>query len=309
MRTIRAWRIHRFGGPEVLQLDQIPKPSPDPGQVLIRVAAAGVNGIDWKFRSGLMRKIYPAQLPAGLGAEMAGTVIALGDGATQFKPGDRVMGAVGRGAYADLIAVNQQSVCQMPSALSDVVAASLPVASQTAWGALRAAGELRSGQKVLIHGAAGGVGGFAVQFAKAAGAIVVATGSASSRDYVLGLGADRVIDRHTERFAEAVDGIDLVLDLVGGDLPARSWQVLAADGALVSIASPDLAARTPAGRRGLFYSMRTDRDRLRQIAESVVAGTLKSKIAEVVGLSDYPAASERGRTGHSPGKIVVDFTL
>ncbi len=309
MQTNRAWRIHRFGGPDVLQLDQIPAPAPGAGQVLIKVAAAGVNGIDWKYRSGLMQKIYPVQLPAGLGAEMAGTVIALGAEATQFKPGDRIMGAVGRGAYAELIAVDQQSLCQIPDALSGVDAASLPVASQTAWTALHAAGELRPGQKILIHGAAGGVGGFAVQFAKAAGATVVATASASSRDYVLGLGADRVIDRHSEQFEQVVDAMDLVLDLVGGDLPARSWQVLAPGGALVSIASPDIVAHTPAGRRGLFCSMKTDLKRLRQIADSVVAGQIKSKIAEVVALSDYPAASERSRTGHAPGKIIVDFTV
>lgn len=309
MQTNRAWRIHSFGGPEVLQLDQIEAPPPGSGQVLIKVAAAGINGIDWKYRSGLMQKIYPIQLPSGLGAEMAGTVIALGAEASQFKLGDRVMGAVGRGAYADLIAVDQQSLCQIPNALSEVDAAALPVASQSAWSALRAAGELRPGQKILIHGAAGGVGGFAVQFAKAAGAYVITTASASSRDYVLGLGADRVIDRHNEQFEQAVDQIDLVLDLVGGDLPARSWQVLAPGGALVSIASPDIVARTPPGRRGLFCSMKADRNRLRQIADSVVTGQIKSKIAEVVALSDYPAASERNRTGHAPGKIVVDFTL
>ena len=308
MQTNRAWRIHKFGGPDVLQLDHIPVPVPGDGQVLVRVCAAGVNGIDWKHRAGLLQNVYPLRLPAGLGAEMAGTVVALGSGATQFNLGDRVMGAIGRGAYADLIAVGEQNLCRTPGALSDVEAAALPVALQTAWTALSAAGEVQPGQTILIHGAAGGVGGFAVQFAKAAGAHVVATCSASSRAYVLGLGADRVIDRHTERFEEELTGIDLVLDLVGGDLPARSWQVLARSGAIVSIASPDIAARTPAGRRGLFCSMRGDRERLQQIAAAVAAGTLKSKVAEIVAVSDYPAASERSRTGHAPGKIVVDFS-
>jgi NADPH:quinone reductase-like Zn-dependent oxidoreductase len=309
MQANRAWRIHSFGGPEVLQLDQVDAPKPGTGEVLVKVAAAGVNGIDWKYRAGLMQKIYPIALPAALGAEMAGSVSAVGAGVSRFKPGDRVMGVVGRGAFADWIAVDENALCLTPDGLSDVDAASLPVAALTAWAALHAAGDLAAGTKVLIHGASGGVGGFSVQFAKAAGATVIATASANSRDYLLGLGADRVIDRKAEAFERELADIDLVLDLVGGDVPARSWQVLAPGGALVSIAAPDLAARIPEGRRGLFVSMQTDRDRLRQIAEAVAAGDLNTKIAEVVPLSDYPAASERSRTGHAPGKIVIDFTL
>ncbi len=184
----------------------------------------------------------------------------------------------------------------------------MPVAALTAWQALRAAGELRPWSKVLIHGAAGGVGGFAVQFAKAASAIVSATASSSSRAYVEELGADDVIDYRTDRFEGHATDIALVLDLVGGDTLDRSWSVLSDRGALVSIVAPDVANRAPAKRRGVWFSMRPDPVRLAQIAGDIVAGRLSSTVAETVTFAELPGAIERSRTGHAPGKIVADFT-
>ncbi len=307
--TSRAWRIHGYGGPEVLHLDEIPTPQPVSGQVLVQVKAAGVNGFDWKLQAGYLQRAYPVPMPATLGLELAGTVVQAGPGAKVFKVGDRVMGTVGMGAYADHVAADETKLCRIPDGLSDVVAACLPVASLTAWQALHAAGELRAGQKVLIHGASGGVGGFAVQFAKEAGVMVVASASGRNREYLLGLGADQVLDRHTEPFEQHANGVDLVLDFVGGDLAARSWPVLAPGGAVVSTAALDIAANAPGGYRGIFHSMRSDPARLEQIAQSVASGKLKTTIAEVLALSRYPEAVERNKNGHAPGKIVLDFTI
>lgn len=308
MQTNKALRIHAYGGPEVAQLDEIPVPTPGAGQVLIQVGAAGINGLDWKVRDGLVREVFPLELPAVLGIELAGTVVAVGPGAGRFRVGDRAMGAPGGlGTYARFVTIDETKLCLTPASLTDVEAAALPVATVTAWQALRAAGELRPGQKILIHGAAGGVGGFAVQFAKAAGATVFATASGSSRAHVLALGADMVIDRQTERFEDRLAEIDLVLDLVGGETLDRSWSVLSATGAIVSAAAPDIVQRTPAGRRGLWFMNRPDAAVLRQIADAVAAGTVRSTIAETVGFAGLSAAIERNKRGHAPGKIVLDL--
>ena len=185
MQRSRAYRMHDYGGPDVLRLDEIAITSPDTSQVLVDVKAAGVNGLDWKVRQGLLKDSTAMTLPAVLGCELAGVVASTGAGAGRFKANDRVMGPIGFGAYADYAAVDEAKLCLIPETMIDVQAAAIPVAALTAWQALRVAGELRHGQRVLIHGAAGAVGGFAVQFAKAAGATVLATAAATSLDHVL----------------------------------------------------------------------------------------------------------------------------
>ncbi|MDM0078147.1 NADP-dependent oxidoreductase [Variovorax sp. J2P1-59] len=309
MKRNQAFRIHAYGGPDALRRDDVPEPEVAAGQLLVEVKAAGINGLDAKIREGLLRGAFPLPLPATLGVELAGVVSRVGEGVTGFKVGDRVMGPLaGLGAYANFVAVNAANLALTPEGLDDVAAAALPVASLAAWQSLRAAGELTPGQKVLIHGAAGGVGGFAVQFAKAEGATVWATASATSRDHVLKLGADVVIDRNAQRFESLAEGIDLVLDLVGGDVLDRSWQVLAPGGAIVSAVDLGISAKTPVGRKGIAFATRPDAARLRLAAEAVVSGKLRSTIAEVVGFDQIPAAVERVRIGHAPGKIVADFT-
>ena len=214
----------------------------------------------------------------------------------------------GVGAYADHLVINAEKLVLTPSALSDVEAAAIPVAAMTAWHVIQAADFDLSGRRVLIHGAAGGVGGFAVQFAKAAGANVYATASTRSLPHVRALGADEVIDYKQQNFELLARDIDLVVDLVGGEVVERSWALLSPDGLLVSIAAPDVVSRAPQGRRGVFLSNKPDTARLAAIAQQVAAGTLQSTIAEVVGFDDLPSAIERNRTGHAPGKIVADLT-
>jgi NADPH:quinone reductase-like Zn-dependent oxidoreductase len=305
----RAVRLQAYGGLESLKVDFVAAAEPGPGEVLVGVKAAAVNGIDWKIREGYLRERFKLTLPATLGIEMAGVVLRTGPGVTAVKSGDRVTAALGGvGAYADHLVINAEKLVLTPSALSDVEAAAIPVAAMTAWHIIQAADSGLSGRRVLIHGAAGGVGSFAVQFAKAAGATVFATASTDSLSHVRALGADEVIDYKHQKFELLVRDIDFIVDLVGGEIVDRSWAVLSPDGLLVSIAATDLASRTPPGRRGVFFSNKPDTARLAAIVQQIASGTLTSTIAEVVSLEDLPTAIERNRTGHAPGKIVADFS-
>lgn len=307
--TQRGVQVLAYGGADAVRVSEIAKPEAGQGQVLVRVRAAGVNGIDWKVREGYVRDAFPLQLPAVLGIELAGVVEAVGPGASRFKVGDRVMGLLGGlGAYADVVAVNEANLSRTPDGLDDVQAAALPVAAVAAWQSLNHAGPVRAGQRILIHGAAGGLGGFAVQFAKRAGAEVFATVAAAHVEYVRGLGADHVIDYQSERFEDVAHDIDLVLDYVGGEVLDRSWQVLAPTGAVVGTSSPDILARTPAGRRGMWFMNRPDPELLETLAAQVADGTLKSTISEVVTVDEIPAAIERNRTQSRTGKVVADFS-
>ncbi|KQW00628.1 NADP-dependent oxidoreductase [Rhizobacter sp. Root1221] len=307
--TQRAVLIRAYGGAAAAEVADIARPAAGPGQVLVRVRAAGVNGIDWKVREGYVRDAFPLQLPAVLGIEMAGAVAAVGPGASRFRAGDRVMGPLGRlGAYADFVTVDETNLVLTPPGLDDVHAAGVPVAAVAAWHSLHHAGPITAGQRILIHGAAGGLGGYAVQYARRAGAEVFATAATAHLEYVRSLGADHVIDYRTQRFEEIARDIDLVVDYVGGDVLDRSWQVLTKHGAIVGTSSPDILARTPPGRRGLWFTNKPDAALLERLAAEIAKGTLISKLSEVVGFDGIPAAIERNRTGPRIGKVVADFS-
>jgi NADPH:quinone reductase-like Zn-dependent oxidoreductase len=308
MKTVRALRLQAYGGTASTQVCAVAAPDAGPGQVLVSVRAAGVNGLDWKVREGFVRDVFPLQLPAVLGLELAGVVEAVGAGVTRFRPGDRVMGPLGGlGAYADLVAVKEANLALTPSSLDDLTAAAMPVAALAAWQSLHMAGPVAPGQKVLIHGAAGGLGAFAVQFAKRKGAFVAATAAGVDVEAVRSLGADQVIDFQSQRFESMVSDIDLVLNYVGGEVLDRDWHVLSPSGVVVGTASPDILARTPAGRRGLWFVMKPDADLLHRLANEVAQGQLKARVANVVSLAGLPEAIERNRIGASRGKTVVDF--
>lgn len=307
--TQRAVMVRAYGGVSAAEIAEIPIPAAGAGQVLVRVRAAGVNGIDWKFREGLVQKAFPVQLPAVLGIELAGTVEAVGPGASRFKVGDRVMGPLGRlGAYAEFVPVAEANLVHTPEGLDDAQAAGIPVAAVAGWLSLHQAGPIAAGMRILIHGAAGGLGGYAVQYAKQAGAEVFATASTASIEYVRGLGAQHVIDYRNQRFELVAQDIDLVLDYVGGEVLDRSWDVLTPDGAIVTAAAPDILARTPTGRRGLWFANKADATLLARLAAEVAQGSLISNISETVGFNDIPAAIERNRTGPRVGKVVADLT-
>jgi NADPH:quinone reductase-like Zn-dependent oxidoreductase len=214
----------------------------------------------------------------------------------------------GLGAYAEFVAVDEAKLVRTPQGLDDVHAAAVPVAAVAAWQSLHHAGPIAAGQRILIHGAAGGLGGYAVQYAKQAGAEVFATASTAHVEYVRSLGADHVIDYRTERFESVARDIDLVLDYVGGEVLDRSWQVLTKDGAIVGTSSPDILARTPSGRRGLWFMNKPDTALLERLVAEIDQGTLISKLDEVVGFGDIPMAIERNRTDPRIGKVVADFS-
>ncbi len=310
MNNVRAVLLTEYGGPDAVTISSVAAPVAGAGQVLVRVHAAGVNGLDWKVREGYVRDAFPLQLPTVLGIELAGVVEAVGPGVTRLRKGDRVMGAPGAlGPYADLVAVNAANLATVPDSMSFVEAAALPVAAVAAWQSLHFAGPVRAGQRILIQGAAGGLGGFAVQYAHQAGAEVFATALGSHADYVRSLGADHVIAYDQQKFEASLSSIDLVLDYVGGDVLARSWSVLSADGVVVSTASPDILASAPAGRRGLWFVNAPDAARLQEIADDVAHGRLQSKVDAVVRFDELPTAIERNRTQPQVGKTVANFFL
>jgi N-ethylmaleimide reductase len=232
----------------------------------------------------------------------------VGAGVEDFAIGTRVFGALGGlGAYANYVAVAAARLAPIPAAMDDATAAAIPVAAMTAWQSLFEAGQLQQGETVLIHGAAGGVGSYAVQFAKQAGVRVLVTAQGQHADLLRRLGADEVIDYKAARFEEVAKQVDLVLDLVGGDALDRSWQVLSARGRIVSTAAPDIAARVPEGQRGSWFMMRPDGELLGRIAAQAASGTLTAVIAEAVTTAQAPDAVERNKTGHGAGKTVVRF--
>ncbi|HTL59167.1 MAG TPA: NADP-dependent oxidoreductase [Candidatus Limnocylindrales bacterium] len=304
--TIKAVRIHSFGGPEVLRLEEVPRPEPNADELLVQVHAAGVNPVDWKIREGHLGKI---PLPSIMGSDFTGVVEALGPGVTEFRVGEPVFGTASdeSGSYAEFALAPVTHVTEKPPELDHFQAAALPVAGLTAWQTLFDAGGLRGGQKVLIHAAAGGVGSFAVQFARWKGAYIIGTGSGRHLDFIRQLGVDEVVDYRTRRFEEVVRDADLVLDTIGGETQQRSWNALKRGGVLVSIVQPPSEALAAArGARGVF--LRCDlarRDQLAQIADLVVRGQVKVFIEAVLPLSEARKAQELSQSGHTQGKILL----
>lgn len=290
--------IHETGGPEVLHLEEVEQPEPDEGEVLIRVHAASVNPTDWKQRRST------TSLPVVLGHDVSGTVDR--SRAPDFAEGDEVFGRASSGSYAEFATASATVIAQKPAGISHEQAAAIPVAGGTAWEGLFDVGGLESGQTALIAGAAGGVGHFAVQFAKHAGARVIGTGSSHNREFVLGLGADEYVDYTEQDVAEAASDVDLALDTVGGQNPERLLPVLRQGGILVTIAA---AAPTDAaearGVRAEVFSSRGDPEQLARIGELVAAGEVRVELAEVLPLSEVRRAHELSESGHTRGKIVL----
>jgi NADPH:quinone reductase-like Zn-dependent oxidoreductase len=292
--------IHETGGPEVLRYEEIERPEPAAGEVLVRVAAASVNPIDWKIRQGGYQA--PA-LPHILGRDMSGTVEV--SNADDFAEGDDVFGWSKSGAYAEYSTAEPGGLAQKPDGLSHVQAAALPVTGVTAWQGLFDGAGLQEGQTALIIGGAGGVGHLAVQFAKRAGARVIATGSSRNRDFVLGLGADEYVDYTQQDVSETVSDVDVVFDSVGADTPALV-ATLREGGILVTIASapPEDAARER-GARAALHVTNQNPEQLSQIGELVASGEVKLELAEVLPLTEVRRAHELSESGHVRGKIVL----
>ena len=309
MKTMKAVCIYSYGGPEVLAYEDAPRPHAGDGEVLVRVHAAGINPVDWKIREGHLREILHHTFPLVLGWDVSGIVESVGPGITRLKAGDAVFSRpdiLRDGAYAEFIVIREDECALKPTSIDHVHAAALPLACLTAWQTLFDAGQLASGQRVLVHAAAGGVGSMAVQLAKGRGAHVVGTASARNHGFLRKLGVDQVVDYDTELFEKVVQPVDVVLDTIGGEVQERSWTVLKPGGILISIASPPSAEAAAAhGVRQAFVFTKPNAGQLAEIAALVDGGKLKAIVETILPLSDATRGQELSERGHMRGKIVL----
>jgi len=307
--TMKAVRIHEYGGPEVLVLEDIPRPEPGEGEILIQVHAAAVNPLDWKVRSGSQRERLKHKLPLILGWDVSGVVESLGTGTKSPEAGSEVFARLdtGRdGAYAEFTVCDARIAAKKPSSLDHIHAATAPLASLTAWQALFEAGRLAAGKRVLIHGAAGSVGGFAVQFAKQKGAWVAGAAKGMDIDSVSALGADEVIDYDAGPFEDRISPVDVVLDVIGGQIQERSLKVLRSGGILVSTVGINVASEAKAlGVEAKEFFVRSDGDQLSEISRLIDAGRLKLRVGTVLPLAKAREAHELAESGRARGKVVL----
>lgn len=306
--TMQAVRIHAYGGPDQLKLESAPTPTPARGEVLVKVHAAGVNPVDWKIREGAFNS-PSTKFPLTLGYDVCGTVEAVGNSVARIQVGDVVYSYINLsrgGGYAEYVTIAENEVALKPTTLDPIEAAAVPLAALTAWQALFDNANLKSGQTVLIHGAAGGVGTFAVQFAKFKGATVIATASEKNHAYLKDLGADVVIDYNTQKFEEIAKDVDVVLDSIGGDTQDRSFGVLKKGGTIVSIVgpvSPQKAAEH--GVRGKAMLVQPSAAQLAEIGALIDQEKVKVVVSHIMPLADAAKAHEQSQTGHTRGKIVL----
>ena len=304
---MRAVVVEQWGGPENLIEREVERPEPGLNEVLVRVHAAGVNPVDWKTRAG-GALIEWGVVPA-VGWDVSGTVEAVGPGVGMFRPGDEVFGMPlfprQAGGYAEYVVAPARHLALKPSGLTHVEAAALPLAALTAWQALVDTADVRPGERVLVHAAAGGVGHFAVQIAKARGAYVIGTASAGKHELVRELGADEVIDYRAVRFEDVVSDVDVVLDGLGGQTAERSLKVLRAGGRLITLPGPDDVPAAQDGVRAVWMLVEPDHLGLREIAALVEQGALKPVVETVLPLAEAAKAHEIGEQGRTTGKIVL----
>jgi NADPH:quinone reductase-like Zn-dependent oxidoreductase len=305
---IREVRIHSFGGPDVLRVEEVEPSMPDALQVLVSVKAASVNPVDFKIRSGKYPAVKEDRLPYTLGRDASGVVEKCGAQATRFNIGDEVVGMVGigGGGYAEKVVLDVAAIARKPREIDYVHAAAIPLAGQTAWQGLFRYGQLKAGQAVLIHGGSGGVGHFAVQFAKATGARVLTTVSTERLEFARSLGADVVIDYKTQRFEDLAQDLDMVFDLVDGETRERSWKLLKKGGVLVStLTEPSQQTAAQHGVRALRYTVEADGKELDEILSLVASGKVKPHVEKTFPLEEAAQALNCIEQGKSVGKIVL----
>jgi NADPH:quinone reductase-like Zn-dependent oxidoreductase len=290
-------------------LDEVPTPSPAAGEVLVKINAAGVGPWDGWIRAG--QSALPQPLPLTLGSDLSGVVVRVGPGVTALAAGEPVFGVTNpqfTGGYAEYAVATVGMIAPKPPSLSDAEAASVPVVAVTAWQALFDHARLEKGARVLIHGTAGNVGAYALQFAKAAGLHATAAVRTHDLDYVRSLGAEEVVDVQAGRFEEQVRGVDAVIDLVGGDVQARSFGVIKPGGVLVSaVSEPDQAAAAKHGIRAGFFLVNVNTADLDRIAALIADGALRVRVGVVLPLAAVREAHEMldGQRPHPGGKIVL----
>ena len=307
---MRAIRQQTLGGPEVLELVDVPRPEPAPTEVLVRVAAAGVNPVDWKTRT---RGGFLGSPPFTVGWDVAGVVEEVGRGVTRFEPGDRVFGMPRfpreAAAYAEYVTSPSRQLARTPEELDDVHAAALPLAGLTAWQALVETAGVEESHRVLVLAAAGGVGHLAVQIAKARGAYVVGTARAAKHAFLAELGVDEAVDYTSERVEDRVHDVDVVLDLLGDESSAGALETIRDGGIFISVPSGSGldALREAAGDRARVTGILVEPDRqgMEAIADLAASGALRAEIAQTFPLEEAASAHELGETGRTQGKLVL----
>ena len=307
--SMKAWRVHEFGPPEAMKLERVPRPVPGPGEVVVKVRAAGVGPWDAWIRAG--RSVLPQPLPLTLGSDLSGEIETVGTEVSDFRIGDQVYGVTNPrfvGAYAEYAVACGAMIARKPTTLTWVEAASVPVIAVTAWQGLFDQARLGAGQTVVIHGAAGNVGAYAVQLARRAGIRTIATAAADDIEFVRDLGADTVIDFQTQRFEDAARNVDAVLDLVGGETQERSFYVLRRGGMLISAVSPpDQEVAMSHGVDATFFLVNVTSRYLTEIGDLIDSGKLRTRVGRVLPLADAREAHVvlEGRRPAPKGKMVL----
>ncbi|KKU88225.1 hypothetical protein A3A64_04955 [Candidatus Gottesmanbacteria bacterium RIFCSPLOWO2_01_FULL_48_11] len=309
---MKAAQINSYGGVDVLEITQnVPKPSASEGQVLVEVYAASINPFDWKVREGYAKAYIKLQFPTTIGGDFAGVVIGLGEKTSDFTVGDEVYGqaavyAGGTGAFAEFLAASVGKIARKPQKADFFEAASLPLVGASALQALEEHIKLAKGQKILIHGGAGGIGTIAVQLAKVLGAYVATTVSGDDVEYAKGLGADEVIDYKTQKFEEMLKDFDAVYDTVGGETTNKSFKVLKAGGIIVSMAGqPSMELGQKHGVRVIGQNTEGNRERLNRLSEFVESGKIKPHVDKIFPIGEIKEAFSHLEKGHPRGKVVV----
>jgi NADPH:quinone reductase-like Zn-dependent oxidoreductase len=307
--SMMAWRVHAFGPPETMRFERVSRPDPGPGDVLVKVGAAGVGPWDGWIRAG--KSALPQPLPLTLGSDLAGDIQAVGPDVSDLRVGDQVYGVTNPrfiGAYAEYALASATMIARKPTSLTFIEAASVPVIAVTAWQGLFDQAQLKAGQTVVIHGAAGNVGAYAIQLARHAGIRTIATAAPDKIALVRDLGADTVVDFHTQRFEDAARNVDAVLDLVGGETQTRSFRVLRRGGKLISaVSQPDQELAKSHGVDASFFLVKVTREYLTQIAELIDSGKLRTRVGTVLSLADAREAHFilEGQRPPPNGKIVL----
>jgi NADPH:quinone reductase-like Zn-dependent oxidoreductase len=306
---MKAIRIHEFGGPDVLELEDTQKPQPKADEVLIKVYASSVNPVDHKIIAGEAQEKFPTKFPLTIGWDVSGVIEQVGHEVRGFIAGDEVYGRpfpTQNGAFAEYVVIKADEIALKPKSVDHLQAAAVPLAGLTAWQGLFKFGHLEKGQKVLIHGASGGVGSFAIQFANWKGATVIGTASADNLAFIKQLGVTEAIDYDNQRFEDEVSDIDLVLDLIGGEIQQRSLAVIREGGRLVTTVMPqfkDEAREKKITMEG--FTAQSYADDLEQIAGLIDAGLVSPVVSVVLSLEEASKAEQMSIEGHHRGKIVI----
>ena len=304
---MKAITINRYGADSALNFTDAEVPTPKLNEVTIKVVAAAVNPVDWKIRDGL-GEIFGLRPPFTLGCEVAGILEEVGEGVAEFQVGDEVYCYLGShaGGYAQYVAAPSSEVSLKPSNLDFDHAAAVPVGALTAWQAIFDLADLQSGQTILIHAAAGGVGSMAVQIAKAKGAFVIGTASGKNRDFVKSLGADEFVDYTNQKFEEVVQDADVVFDTIGGDTQQRSFAVLKKGGFLVtSVSPPSQESADGFGVQANMVNVEPNAEQLAQITQLIESGQIVTRVETTLPLSKAQQAIALSEAGHTQGKIIL----